>query len=185
MAAEYCPQCGLKIRGAAACPRCGHVSVPPPGASATTQAAAVRLLWGFEWRTRAEVMGWPLIHIAIGRNKQTGRLLVAKGIIAIGQFAIGVITIAQFGIGAVFAFGQFTAGIISIGQVAVGGYFGLGQFATGIIVIGQLAFGKYVLAQLGLGEHVWSPESKDPVAVQYFVGLWDIIRRFFGGAASQ
>jgi hypothetical protein len=41
--------------------------------------------------------------------------------------------------------------------------FGLGQIA-----IGQIAFGKYVLAQLGFGEHVWSMNRADPEAVAFF-----------------
>ena len=184
MAAQYCPQCGLKIGNAPSCPRCGYAAGPPTETQ-SAEATLSRRRWGFEWKSSVEIMGWPLIHIAIGRNRETGKLMVAKGIIAIGQFAIGVITIAQFGVGALFAFGQFTGGLIAIGQVALGGYFGLGQFATGVTVIGQLALGKYVLAQLGFGEHVWSAEAKDPVAVRYFTGLWDTLLQFVGRAPSR
>jgi hypothetical protein len=131
---------------------------------------------GFQWRSQAEIMGWPLVHIAIGRDKHTGKLLVAKGVIAIGQFGIGLITIAQFGIGFLFAFGQFTGGLLAVGQVALGVYFGLGQLASGATVIGQFAVGKYVLAQLGFGEHVWSTQTKDPRAVEYFTNLWNAVK---------
>ena len=78
---------------------------------------------------------------AFGRHPQTGKLLVEKGIIAIGQFGIGFITIAQFGVGL----------LLGVGQAALGLHFGLGQFATGITAIGQLALGKWVLAQAGAG----------------------------------
>ena len=60
---------------------------------------ANRLYWGFEWRSKTEVLGWTLVHISFGRNKKTGKLMVSKGIIAIGQFGIGIITIAQVGVG--------------------------------------------------------------------------------------
>jgi hypothetical protein len=139
-------------------------------------ATPARLRWGFEWKSKASIFGWPLVHIAIGRNKQTGRLMVAKGIIAIGQFAIGVATFSQFGVGLLFAFGQFSAGLVAIGQLALGVYFGLGQFATGLTAIGQLACGKYVLAQMGFGEHVWSAKIKDPTAIHYFTEYWSKIR---------
>jgi hypothetical protein len=138
-----------------------------------------RLCYGFEWRSRAELFGWPLIHIAFGRSKQTEKLLVAKGIIAIGQFAIGIITIAQFGIGILFGFGQFIAGFIAIAQFALGICFGLGQFATGFTAIGQLAFGRYVLAQIGFGDYVWSVKIKDAIAIEHFHNLWDSIRNLF------
>jgi hypothetical protein len=173
MALISCPECGAGISEKAySCPHCGH----PLSAA----QAPGRRLWGYEWRSQAEILGWPLIHIAIGRNKQTGKLLVAKGVIAIGQFGIGLITIAQFGIGILFAFGQFTGGVVAIGQFALGIYFGLGQFATGATAIGQFAVGKYVLAQLGFGEHVWSTKTKDPLAVEYFKNLWNSIRAFLG-----
>jgi hypothetical protein len=126
------------------------------------------ILRGYEWRSKTQIMGWPLVHIAAGRNKETGKLMVAKGIIAIGQFGIGVITIAQFGIGALFGLGQFMAGIFSIAQ-----------FAIGMTVIAQFGLGQHVLAQMGYGGHVWSPKIKDPVAMEYFKSLWSSITRFF------
>jgi len=131
---------------------------------------------GYQWRTKAEILGWPLVHVAWGRDKLTGRLLVAKGVIAVGQFAIGLITIAQFGIGFLFAFGQFTGGWLAIGQFAVGVYFGLGQFATGMTAIGQFALGEYVLAQIGYGKHVWSVGVKDPEAIDHFRNLLEYLK---------
>lgn len=159
-----CPECGEKIsEKALTCPNCGYPINPNLNF----------MFWrGYEWKSGAEVWGLPLIHIAIGRDKKTGKLLVAKGIIAIGQFGIGLITIAQFGIGFLFGIGQFMLGFISLGQFAIGGYFGLGQFATGIIAIGQMAFGYYVRAQMGLGAHVWSSFIKDSLAIEYFKDFW-------------
>ena len=164
MALVDCPECKEKISDkAATCPNCGYPIQPNMGF----------MLWrGFEWKSQAEIWGVPLIHIAIGRNRKTGKLLVAKGIIAIGQFGIGLITIAQFGIGLLFGLGQFMISFISIGQFALGGYFGLGQFATGITAIGQMAFGFYVRAQMGVGKHVWSSFIKDTMAIEYFRNLW-------------
>lgn len=159
-----CPECGASIsEQAASCPKCGHPmkQVPDPCPR-----------WrGFEWKSKTKVLGWPLVHVAFGRDKQTGKLLVAKGIIAIGQFALGLVTIAQFGVGVLFGLGQFVGGVVTVGQFALGIYFGLGQFATGITAIGQFAFGKYVLAQAGFGEYVWSTKVKDPVAIEYFNDL--------------
>lgn len=46
-------------------------------------------IWGYEWKSETTILGWPLVHIAFGWNLRTGQLMVARGIIAIGQFAAG------------------------------------------------------------------------------------------------
>lgn len=104
----------------------------------------------------------------MGRDRQSGKILVAKGVIAIGQFAVGVIAIGQFAVGVLFGLAQFSIGLFAVAQLALGLIFGLGQLATGITAIGQMAIGKYVLAQAGFGEHVWSLMEKSPQAVEYF-----------------
>lgn len=123
------------------CPHCG---APFPA----------RAQWkghGYEWKSKQTMLGLPLVHVAAGRDER-GKLRVAKGIVAIGQFAVGGITIAQFGVGAVFALGQFVAAPIAIGQIAVGlvavGQFGigllygLGMFSTGLWAKGAWTFGN-------------------------------------------
>jgi hypothetical protein len=103
------------------CPKCG---APFP-------ARTTGNLFGYEWKSKATLFGWPLVHIAFGRD-QNRRLRVAKGIIAIGQFGIGAITIAQFGIGALFGLGQFVIAPVAVGQFA-GGLVALGQFGFGVL----------------------------------------------------
>ena len=177
MALITCPECDAKIsEKAATCPKCGYPMQPMADLAHTARM----FRRGFEWKSKTKILGLPLIHIAIGRNKETGKLMAAKGIIAIGQFGIGVITIAQFGIGLLFGLGQFVGGILAIGQFALGVYFGLGQFATGVIAIGQMAFGMYVRAHMGYGRYLWSTKIKDPQAVEYFVSLWHSIKGLLG-----
>jgi len=130
------------------------------------------LRWGFEWKAKAKIFGLPLVHIALGFNRETGKLHVAKGIIAIGFFGLGLISISWFGAGLLLAIGQFAVGIIAIAQFAFGIYFGLGQFATGVIAIGQFAFGDYVLAQIGYGKHVWSSITEDASALEFFKNIF-------------
>lgn len=89
------------------------------------------------------------MHIVNGRD-ENGKIRVAKGWIAIGQFAIGVIAIGQFGIGILFGIGQLAIGSVAIGQFAIGGLFGGGQFATGLIAMGQYVVGYYGLAYHGI-----------------------------------
>lgn len=125
---------------------------------------------GFEWRTQAEYYGYPLVCVAFGRNGRGG-MRVAKGWIAVGQFAFGLITFAQVGVGILFGFGQVLVGLTAVSQVAITLLFGVGQLATGYVAIGQLALGYYVLCQVGLGWHVWRQGYQDPQAVEFFARL--------------
>jgi hypothetical protein len=64
--------------------------------------------------------------------------VVAKGVIAIGQFAAGLVTISQFGLG-----------LVSLSQFTVAGY-AVAQFALAWSLVAQ--FGVYV--QAGKGQMV-------------------------------
>ncbi len=83
--------------------------------------------WGFEYRSGVTVLGWPLLHISF--KYRPNRVPVpARGVFAIGQFAIGVFTLAQFGVG----------------------IFGVGQFMAGGFVLAQFALALRLTAQFGL-----------------------------------
>ncbi|MGC8926530.1 MAG: hypothetical protein ACP5QK_01255 [Myxococcota bacterium] len=151
------------------CPHCG---VPRPANHLYNGT-------GMDYRSSIELFGYPLIHIAYGKDRN-GQLRVAKGIIAIGQFGIGLITFAQFGVGILFGFGQFIIGITAIAQVAITLLFGMGQVATGYIAIGQIVIGYYGLAQAGLAKYIWTAKYKDPEAVLFFNYLKAIILKFLG-----
>jgi hypothetical protein len=166
MALVSCPECGQSVSDTApVCVHCGYTLHP-----------GRRRGWGFEWRTRAQLFGWPLVHVAFGRDPQTLRLRVAKGVIAIGQFGIGLITVAQFGVGLLFGLGQFMLGGVEVAQFAGGIVFGLGQVATGYIAVGQLAVGEYVRAQMAIGRYVWTAARQDPEATALFGKLWEAVR---------
>lgn len=162
---KICEDCGQTIsRRALACPHCGA----PQGSALSRKPD-----WGFEWKSDASIGSFPLIHVAIGRKN--GKLRVAKGVIAIGQFAIGLITVAQFGVGILFGFGQFILGTTALAQFAIAALFGIGQFATGFVAIGQFAVGTYALAQIALAKHAWTPEFQDPAAVEFFRNLASMV----------
>ncbi len=133
----------------------------------------IKDIWhsGYEWSSKVRIFGLPLVHIAVGRNRQTGKFLVAKGVIAIGQFAIGIVAIGQFAVGLLFGLAQFAVGLFAVAQFALGVYFGLGQFAIGFTCIAQFGAGKYVLAQAGYGKYVWSMTVKNLQAFDYFRNL--------------
>jgi len=115
-----CRECRHEIsEQALTCPNCG---APNPARDKWDG-------WGFEYKSKAEMFGLPLVHISF-KYRSNRVPVVAKGILAIGQFAYGFITISQFGIG-----------LISISQFTVALY-ALAQFALGYSIIAQI--GLYI-----------------------------------------
>ena len=131
-----------------------------------------------EYKSDRTWFGLPLLHYTNGKSPETGKRVVAKGVVAVGRISMGILAIGQasFGLiaigqlamGILLGLGQGTTGVFAAGQMAIGAYLALGQVAIGWISIGQFAMGKYVLAQAGFGTHVWNPKSADPVAVDFF-----------------
>jgi len=125
--------------------------------------------------------GLPLVHYTQGKCPETGKRIIAHGVIAIGRFArgliaigqasIGLIAIGQLGVGLLFGLGQAATGAVCIGQLALGMFFGVGQIATGYIAVGQIAVGTYVWAQMGWGDHVWDSRNVNAVAQDFFLRL--------------
>lgn len=132
---------------------------------------------GFEWRSSQTVLGYPLVHVAFGKDAR-GKWRVAKGIIAIGQFAVGLITVAQFGVGFLFGLGQFMVGYTALAQVAVAVYLGVGQVAVGYAAVGQVVVAHYGIAQAGWASHLWTPGHPDPEALAYFRQLLETLRAY-------
>ena len=115
-------------------------------------------LTNFEFRSKEEINGWPLIHINFGTNPETGRPLVAKGVVAIGNIAFGVVSIGAAAFGVV-AIGGFGLGVVSLAGMAIGivalGAVALGyEFALGAVVLSE----KVAIGAIGLEFHfvVWS-----------------------------
>lgn len=134
-----------------------------------------------EYRSYQEMLGLPLVHITRGICPETGKRIIARGVIAVGRLAtggiavghasLGIVAVGQLGVGLLFGLGQASTGLIAVGQLALALFFGLGQIATGWVAVGQLAVGGYVLAQAGFGLHVWTQGSADPAAVAFFKSL--------------
>ena len=135
-----------------------NASSDHPGASRATA--------GFFWRTRAKILGVPLICVAFGSDEK-GKTRVAKGIVAIGQFAMGGVAIGQFGVGFI-GIGQCVAGVVAFGQLALGLLVAFGQLSIGTFAVGQLVIGKYARGQFGWAEYLWSPGRTDMEAVAMF-----------------
>lgn len=100
-----CRECGHEISELArACPNCG---TPFPAKEKWDG-------WGYEYKSKTTLLGFPLIHISFKRDPHSWPV-PARGVIAIGQFACGLVTISQFGVGLV-SLGQFEVGWYSVAQ---------------------------------------------------------------------
>jgi len=104
----------------------------------------------FEFRSKEEINGWPLIHINFGTNPETGRPLIAKGVVAIGNIAFGVVSIGAAAFGVVTLAG-FGLGVVSLAGIAIGivalGAVALGfEFAFGAVVLSA----KFAIGAIGL-----------------------------------
>ena len=111
-----CRECQHSVsEQATACPNCG---APFPAREKWDG-------WGFEYKSKATLLGLPLLHISF-KFRPNRAPVPAKGIFAIGQFACGIFTLSQFGIG-----------VVSISQFTIAG-FALAQFAFAYSLIAQL-----------------------------------------------
>jgi hypothetical protein len=120
MSLRPCRECGRETSDRAfACPQCG---APFP-----TRASWDG--WGFEYKSRTTVAGWPLVHISF-KFRANRTPVVARGVVAIGQFATGIFCLSQFGIG-----------VVSVSQFTVAA-FAIAQFAAAYALIAQI--GVYV-----------------------------------------
>jgi hypothetical protein len=165
MALVNCPECGKEISDqASACPGCGK---PMAGAIGS----------GYEYRSAAQIWGWPLVHVTSGIDPTTRRKRVAKGIIAIGDVAIGGVAIGGMAVGGV-AIGGGALGLIALGGGAIGVLLALGGVAVGGLAYGGLAIGAvaagggaigyYACGGGAWGVHPLCPGNEDPEALAFF-----------------
>jgi hypothetical protein len=113
---KTCRECRHEVsEQALSCPHCG---APFPAKNKWDG-------WGYEYKSELTLLGLPLIHISF-KYRPNRVPVVARGIVAIGQFGCGVVTIAQFGIG-----------LVSVSQFALAGY-ALAQFGVAYSLIAQI-----------------------------------------------
>ena len=125
-----CRECRREIsEQAQACPHCG---APFPAREKWDG-------WGFEYKTRTELFGLPLLHVSF-KYRPNRMPVPARGVFAVGQFACGVFVLSQFGIG-----------VVSVSQFTLAG-FALAQFAAAYALVAQIG----IYARTGHGQFVRS-----------------------------
>jgi hypothetical protein len=101
-----------------------------------TIGTAYTKIKSYEFKSKANLFGLPLIHINTGGSYKTNK---AVGVIAIGDIAVGFIT-----------FGGVSTGVIAIGAVAVGPL-AFGAVAVGGVAFGAVAVGAYAFGAVAIG----------------------------------
>lgn len=185
----YCGHCGYGFAGLdeiSRCPECGRpiVEVLMRRGQAMRRPAK-------RYTSDATLWGLPVVSIALGPRPEFGeRIGKARGVIAIGDSAVGGIAIGGRVVGAV-AIGGMGVGVASFGGLAIGlasavgggavGGLALGGGAAGGLVVGGGAvgyaakgggaYGYYAAGGGAMGKHTITPQHADPIAVQAFDDL--------------
>jgi RNA polymerase sigma factor (sigma-70 family) len=91
----------------------------------------------YEYRSAWSLFGWPLVHIRFGGEADQR---VAKGWIACGARAYGIL----------LACGGTAVGLVSVGGIAIGGL-AIGGCAVGLLTCGGISFGIFAVGGVALG----------------------------------
>ncbi len=161
------------------------------GAAGTVQQAVGFPVHAREWRSRATLFGWPLVHVVHGRigGSPSERRAPVRAWIAIAPvfqaipahgllFAWGRLAVAPMSVGAV-AIGLIAVGPLAIGGVALalaaagwwaGGMVALGGHAAGVVAVGTIsATGVWSFAgEFARGEVARALHVDDAAALAFF-----------------
>lgn len=105
----------------------------------------------FEYKSKRNICGRPLVHISKNARGIISIGFTAKGIISIGFFSMGILSVGLFSLGLI-ALGTLSLGIMSLGAVSVG-VLAFGAISLGVISIGAFAIGEFSVGALSIGHY--------------------------------
>lgn len=177
----FCGNCGYQLTGLTESSKCPECRKPIVEVLQRGQA----LPHGRRYRSATHVFGLPLVDVAIGAHgkERVGR---ARGIIAIGDIAVGFVAIGNLlAIGIVSLGGAVGLGVLSLSAMALGflafgglaaggwaygglaaGVIATGGLAAGWLAVGGMAIGNYAAGGAAMGRHVVTALQRDPEAVE-------------------
>jgi hypothetical protein len=160
MSLTPCPECGNEISDKALmCPVCGY--------------GMRGAFYCFEYKYKKTFFGLPLLHIVLGPavDPASGKLRVAKGIIAIGGIAVGWLAVGGFAAGLI-AFGGVGLGLLAaFGGVGISLGLAIGGLAIGTIAIGGCAVGYYAIGGGAFGVHALGANAQDPAVKDFLKSI--------------
>lgn len=137
--------------------------------------------WNFQYRSRWTLLGLPLVHINIGSSPEA-RPLVARGWIALGAKAYGILFASgAIAVGGV-SFGGFSVGLLTWGGFALG-MLTWGGFAVGLWTLGGIAVGWHALGAFAVG--IESAQGVAAMARSYAAGMVVGAARHGNDAAAE
>jgi predicted Ser/Thr protein kinase len=128
---------------------------------------------GYEYKSKREWFGLPLLHVAAGLDPRTMRKRHARGIVAVGDRATGWVALGGSATGIIafggiafggIAIGGIAAGVLCFGGLAAALFIALGGVAVGTVATGGLAVGYLAAGGMVLGIHMAGPQHNDPAA---------------------
>ncbi len=134
---------------------------------------------GREYISERKLLGLPLVHINMGPRYPGQPVRHAKGWLAVGEVAVGVVAFGSFAVG-LMAWGGIALGAVVWAGLGIGivsfagmsvGVLATGGAAVGIGAVGGLAIGIYAHGGQGIGPHSGSDGEVDPQAAD-FLGKW-------------
>ncbi len=149
----------------AVCRKCVGMDTPRVVCTTCVGSGAIA---GFEFRSRASVGKWPLVHICAGVDPISRRPRIARGVIAIGNFAVGVVAVGGFALGIATIGGVSLGLVLALGGVALGVGMSWGGVAVGSIAVGGVAVGfVYAIGGVAVGPAVIDARHCDAAARQF------------------